>query len=129
MIDDKLAFEQLGEINKGNDVSLKVHEFIYVATASPHGRWLKISREYLTKTPITLNVTKPWCILDTRRPSGLTLNDHERLAMLSQAIYLEHYLFLVVDELKPKEMTTRIEKEFRHELQVRLHSIALRDVD
>ena len=38
---------------------------------------------------------------------------------LSQAIYLESYMFLAVDGVEPM-MVIRIEKEFRHDPQVRV---------
>jgi len=37
--------------------------------------------------------------------------------VLSQIIYFESYMFLAVDGIEPK-LITRIEKEFRYELQV-----------
>ena len=124
----QLALEQLAEINKGIDPSLKVHACLYTATISLYGRWFNISRTYLTKACIALNAAKLQFIPDVGRPSGLTEDVHERLAMLSQVIYFEHYLFLAVDGLEPK-MTARIEKEFRLELQVRVRSLVPRDVD
>ena len=123
----QLAFERLAEINKGNDASLKVHAFLCIATASLYGRWLRMSREYLTKASIALNAAKLRFIPDTRYPPQLTEDVHERLATLSQVIYFEHYFFLAVDGLEPK-MTARIEKEFRHELQVRVRSLDRCDV-
>jgi len=42
----------------------------------------------------------------------------ERSTILSQAIYFENYMFLARGGLEPK-LTVRIEREFRHELQVR----------
>ena len=74
---DQLAFEQLAEITKGGDVSLKVHAFLYVATGN---LWFKASREYLTKACIALNVAKLQFIPDTRRPPELIEDVHERLA-------------------------------------------------
>ena len=87
-----------------------------------------MSREYLTKACIALNVAKLRFIPDTGCPPVFTEDVHERLAVLSQVIYLEHHLFFAVDGLEPR-MTARIEKEFRHELQVRVRSLVLHDVD
>ena len=123
----QFAFEQLAEINKGSDASLKVHAFLCIVSASLYGRWFHLSREYLTKTCIALNAAKLRFIPDTGRPPGLTEDVHERLATLSQVIYFEYYLFLTMDGFEPK-MTARIEKEFRHELQVRVRSFAPRDI-
>jgi len=121
----QLGFEQLAEIDKGFDPSLKVHAFLYVATGNP---WFRISREYLVKACIALNAAKLRFIPDTGRPPEFTEDVHERLATLSQVIYFEHYLFLAVDGLEPK-MTARIEKEFRHELQVSVRSLTPCDID
>jgi len=123
----QLGFEQLAEIDKGFDPSLKVHAFLYVTTSSLHGRWFNLFRVYFMKACIVLDAAELRFIPETGRPSGLTEDVHERLAMLTQVIYFEHYLFLAVDGLEPK-MTAWIE-EFRHELQVRIHSLAPRDVD
>ena len=86
-----------------------------------------MTREYLKKACIALNAAKLRFIPDTGRPPELTEEVHERLALLSQVIYFEHYLFLAVDGLEPK-MAARIEGEFRYELQVRARSLAPRDI-
>jgi hypothetical protein len=112
------SFECIVEISKGNDAGLQVHAYLYVATVSLHERCFQHARQYLTKACIALNATKLRFIPSAGRPPGFTECVHERLAMLSQVIYFEHYMFFVVDGLEPK-MTARIEKEFRHELQVR----------
>jgi len=79
----QLAFERLAEINKGNDTSLKVCAFLYVAASNLYGRWLKMAREYLTKARIVLNTAKLRFIPDTGRPPELTEDVHERLATLA----------------------------------------------
>lgn len=113
----QLAWEQVAEISKGNDPYLKAQGFLQIATASLYGRWFEFCRQYLTKACIALNAAKLQFIPVTGRPPALTEDVIERLAILSQNIYFENYLFLAVDGQEPK-MTVRIEKEFRHNLPV-----------
>ena len=53
------------------------------------------------------------------RPLELSDQVREDSAVLSQAIYLENYLYLALDGPAPTK-TTRIEREFRRDLQVRI---------
>ena len=93
-----------------------------------HSRWIDSARKCLTKTCIALNAANLRFIPATGRPPGLTEDVRERAVVLSQVIYLESYMFLAVDGTEPK-MTVRIEKEFRHDLQVNVHpSLPLRDL-
>ena len=124
----QLGYEHLAEIRKGSDTSLQVQVFLYVAASSLYGRWLWFARQYLTKACIALNAAKLRFIPAVGRPPRLTEDVHERLATLSQVIYFEHYMFFAVDGIEP-EMTTRIEKEFRRELRVRVHFLAPCNMD
>ena len=111
----QLAWEQVAEISRGNDANLKTQIYVHIASASLYGRWFEFSRQCLTKACIALNAAKLQFIPTIGRPQGLTEGVLERLAILSQSIYFENYLFLAVDGKEPK-MTVRIEMEFRHEL-------------
>ena len=113
----QLSFEQVAEISKGDDAMLKAQTFLQVATSSLYGRWFGFCRRYLTKACIALNAAKLQFIPTIGRPPGLTEDVLERLAILSQSIYFENYMFLAVDGKEPG-MTVRIEKEFRYELPV-----------
>jgi hypothetical protein len=113
----QLAMEQVAEANRGCDAYLKTQISLLTATASLRARWPKLSREYLTAACVVLNAAKLRFIPTTGHPPELTEDVRERLAILSQNIYFENYLFLAVDGIEPK-MTTRIEKEFINELQV-----------
>ena len=112
----QLAWEQVVEISKGNDAHLKTQAYLLTATGSLYGRWFNFSREYLKKACIALNAAKLGFLPITGRPPELTEEVTERLAILSQNIYFENYMFLAVDGIEPK-MTVRLEKEFRYELQ------------
>ena len=122
------SFEQIAEITKGNNANLKAQVYLFVTSGSLYGRWFGISREYLRKACIALNAANLRFIPTTGRPPELTEDVYERLVTLSQIIYFENYMFLAVDGTEPM-MTTRIEKEFRHELQVRVHCLARCGVD
>ena len=119
----QLAFEQVVEIVKGNDANLTAQVFLYVAAVCLYERWFRLSRQYLTKACIALNAASLQFTPATGRPPALTEDVHERLVILSQAIYLENYHYLAVDGVEPK-MTARIEKEFRHELEVSVRFLA-----
>ena len=111
----QLAWEQVAEISKGNDANLKAQAYLQNASGSLYGRWFDFSRQCLTRACIAVNAAKLQFIPTIGRPPGLTEEVLERLAILSQSIYFENYLFLAVDGREPK-MTVRIEMEFRHEL-------------
>ena len=116
------AFEQLADINGGIDAYLTVHAFFSLASMALHSRWPGSAREFLTRTSIALNAAGLRFVPATGRPPVLTEDVRERVVVLSQVIYLESYMFLAVDGVEPK-MTVRIEKEFRHDLQVRVRSL------
>ena len=122
------CFEQIVEISTGSDATLQTQALLCVATTSLHGRWFEHSRRYLTKACIALNAAKLRFVPATGHPPELTEDVYEELAVLSQTIYLENYMFLAVDGIEPK-MAVRIEKEFRHELQVRVRSPSPRGMD
>ena len=113
------AYEQLAEINMGNNASLLVHALFFSASMTLQARFFEFARYNLKKACIALNAAKLRFIPDTGRPPELTDDVREKVVMLSQVIYLENYMFLAVDDVEPK-MAARIEKEFRHELQVRV---------
>ena len=113
------VYEQLAEINMGSDANLLVHTLYSFAAMNLHARYFELARHHLKRACIALNAAKLRFIPATGRPPELTDDVREQVVTLSQVIYLESYLFLAVDEIEPK-MTTRIEKEFRHELQVRV---------
>ena len=116
------AFEQLAEVSGGIDAYLTVQVLFSLTSMILHSRWLDFARKFLTRTCIALNAAGLRFVPATGRPPVLTEDVRERVVVLSQIVYLESYMFLVVDGTEPK-MTVRIEKEFRHGLQVRVHSL------
>ena len=115
----QLALEQVAEIIKGNDPHLKAQVYLVAATGSLYGGWFDSCRKGLTRAGIALNAAKLQFIPTIGRPPKLTEDVLERLAILSQMIYFENYMFLAVDGKEPK-MTARIEEEFRYELPASL---------
>ena len=113
------ALEQVAEVSGGSDANLMVQVLFSLTSMTLHSRWIDSARKCLTKTCIALNAANLRFIPATGRPPGLIEDVRERAVVLSQVIYLESYMFLAVDGTEPK-MTVRIEKEFRHDLQVRI---------
>jgi len=122
------ARELLEEITRGGDASLKVQVLVSLAAMTLHARWFDPSRKCLTKACMILNAANLWFIPATGRIPEFTEDVHERAVVLSQIIYFESYLFLAVDGTDSK-MATRIEKEFRHELQVRARLLTSHGMD
>ena len=116
------AFEQLAEVNEGIDAYLKVQVLFSLTSTTLYSRWFDFTRACLTKTCTALNTAGLRFVPATGRPPALTEDVRERVVVLSQIVYLESYMFLVVDGTEPK-MTVRIEKEFRRDLQVRVRSL------
>ena len=113
----QLAWEQVAEVAKGNDAHLKCQAYLLNATGALYVRHFDFCRKCLTKACIALNAAKLRFLPEIGRPPELTEEVIEKLAVLSQNIYFENYMFLAVDGIEPK-MTARLEEEFRYELQV-----------
>ena len=104
-----------------DDVELNAQISVYSASSCISQRWFQFARLYLAKGCSIVNTANLRFVPASGRPPELTEEVQERLAVLSQLVYLENYLFLAIDQITPT-MTARIEKEFRHELQVRVSS-------
>ena len=113
------ALEQMSEVGRSDDAGLKVQMLLCATSACVFQRWFRPARAYLTKACDAMNATNLRFIPVFGRPPELTEEVQERLAVLSQILYTENYLALVIDRSAPT-MTARIEEEFRHELQVRV---------
>ena len=111
------ALEQLAEITRGGNADLAVQVLVSLVALTLHARWFKPSRQCLTKACIILHAANLRFIPAIRSPPGPSEDVRERAVVLSQIIYFESYMFLAVDGTEPK-LATRIENEFRHELQV-----------
>ena len=113
------ALEQILEADKSDDTELRAEVSVYSTSACLSQRWFQIARSFLTRGCSAVNTANLRFIPASGRPPELTEEVQEKFAVLSQLVYLENYLFLAIDQITPN-MTVRIEKEFRYELQVRV---------
>lgn len=113
----QLTWESLADISRGKDRFLLLEAMFALASACVFLRWLDITQAYLLKA---INLANEYHIsfVPKNCPAPLFSGDvHEHIAQLSQLIYLENFLFLTKTGVEPKA-TSRLEKEFRTELEV-----------
>ena len=119
------TLEHMSIAGKSDNAELQVQIFLSTASGCLFQRMFQPARFYLTKACGVMNAADMRFIPVFGRPPELTEEVQERLAALSQIVYMENYLFLAIDRTPPT-MTARIEKEFRRGLQVRiLHLVCL----
>ena len=111
------SLELLTEIFKGRDWELRAQVALWVASGSIIMRLTHLTPSYIEKCCEAVNMARLQFIPTYGRPPPLSQDLHEKLSILSQIIYLENFWFLTCGGAEPT-MTTRIEKEFRHQLQV-----------
>ena len=102
------ALEQTLEASKTNNVELKAQVYLNHTSGCISQRWFQIARSFLTKGCIAVNAANLQFIPAFGRPPELAEGVQESLTVLSQLVYLENYLLLAIDRMKPK-MTTRLE--------------------
>ena len=111
------VLKHMSEAGKSNNAGLITQILLCTTAGCLFQRLFRPTRIYLKKACDTINAANLRFIPVFGRPPELTEEVQERLAVLSQAIYLENYLYLAIDRAPPT-MTAQIEREFRHELQV-----------
>jgi hypothetical protein len=111
------ALERVAEISRGRDWELRAQVALWVASGSILMQLGYLTPSYLEKSCEAVNMAGLQFIPTYGRPPPLSPHLHEKLSVLSQIIYFENFLFLTCGGAHPT-MTTRIEKEFRHQLQV-----------
>jgi len=122
------ALESLADILGGRDWELRVQAALWVTAGSFILPFEGVTSKYIRTTCETINAAGLRFIPTYGRPPGFSEELHEKLSVLSQAIYFENFVFLTCGGAEPT-MTARIEKEFRHRLQVgptssyRLHRV------
>ena len=112
------AWETLIEIHKTGDQKLKAQAllvFVYVLVIIGFAAGPPL---YLLKVCTLINGANLRFLPVYGRPPELSEQVREDTAVLSQAIYMENYLYLALGGSAPV-MTARIEREFRMDLQVR----------
>ena len=122
------GYQQLAEITRGSNADLTVQVLVSIAAMTLHARCFNQSRQSLTRACVILHAANLRFIPAIGCPPELSEDVRERAVVLSQVIYFESYMFLAVDGTEPK-LVTRIEKEFRCELQVRVRFLTPRSMD
>lgn len=111
------SLELLTEISEGHDWELKAQVMIWVASGSIVMRLGNLTSTYVEKSCDAVDAGGLQFIPTYGRPPAFSEVLHERLSTLSHIIYLENFVFLTCGGAEPVR-TARIEKEFRHQLQV-----------
>ena len=123
------SLEFLADISKEDDWELRAQVALLVTIGSFILPFFEnITSLYVQKCCEAINTAGLQFIPAYGRPPEFSEDLHEKLSVLSQTIYFENFLFLTCGGAEPT-MTARIEKEFRHRLQVgstssyRLHRV------
>lgn len=115
----QMTLESLADVFQGRDWELRAQAALWVVAGS-----IILSAEdfppvYIQRGCEAIDAAGLQFIPTYGRPPELSDALHEKLSILSQFIYFENFLFLTCGGAEPT-LTARIEKEFRHQLQVRL---------
>lgn len=113
----QLAWEELAKVQRGKDDYLKAQSMLSIGTCCVVFRWVDYARQYIQKACGVVNTTSLQFIPKYGHPPEYSEQVRERSTILSQVIYFENYMFLTYGGSEPN-LTARIEREFRHELQV-----------
>ena len=114
----QLMWEEVIDVQKGDDWELKVHLGYALAACNFLVRLVHSTMLYVRKCCELVNAMDLRFVPAYGRPPEFSEDARENLTALSQLIYLDNYLFLTCDGPSPKQ-TARIEEEFRYELKVR----------
>ena len=112
------ALELFVDIFKGHDLELIARAALWVVAGAIIMPVTRLNPLHIKRSCEAIETAGLRFIPTYGRPPEFSEDLHERLSLLSQAIYFENYLFLTHSGAEPK-MTARLEKEFRHQLQVR----------
>lgn len=115
------SLEILADIFKGHDLELTARAALWITAATIITTTTHFSHFYLKKSCEAIDTSGLQFIPTYGRPPEFSEELHEKLSLLSQAIYFENYLFLTHGGAEPT-MTARLEKGFRHQLQVQAGS-------
>ena len=112
------AWETLADISRTGNQKLKVQGLLLFVFALVVMGFPETTRLYLSKLDKIIGEANLRFLPEYGHPPELSEQVREDAAVLSQAIYLETYFYLVLGRWVPV-ITPRIEKEFRLDLQVR----------
>jgi len=104
-------------IFEGHDWLLRAQAALWIAAGSAIVRTTSLTRAFIQKSCEAVDAAGLQFIPTYGRPPELSEDLHEKLSVLSQIVYFENFLFLTCGGAEPV-MTARIEKEFKHKLQV-----------
>lgn len=110
-------FEELANIQRGNDLDLKVQSMLFLITGFLFVGQPPLAELYVWKVCKMLDAAGMRFIPRYGHLPPYSDEFHEKSTVLSQLIWAENYLFLTCGGKKPI-FTTRIEEEFRIELPV-----------
>ena len=112
------SMELLMDIFKGHDLELRAQAALWVVAGSITMPVTHLNSFYIKMSCEAIDAAGLRFIPTYGRPPEFSEDLHEKLSLLSQAIYFENFLFLTYGGAEPT-MTARLEDEFRHQLQVR----------
>ena len=113
------AWETLAEIYGSDDQKLKVQGLVLLLHSLIIGGFPASAKFYLSKACGLIDAGNLRFLPIYGHPPELSDQVREDSAVLSQIIYVENYLYLVLDGPPPVK-TAKIEREFRQDFQVRL---------
>ena len=113
----QLTWESMASISKDQDYFLLLEAMFALAASCVLLRWLSLTQAYLLKAVRIANERHITFVPEDSPAPVFSGDVHEHIVQLSQLIYLENFLFLTRHGGEPKA-TSRLEKEFRTELEV-----------
>ena len=116
----QMVWETLLLLNKTNQERTKAQALVLAVHAFIIVGFKAASQLYLLKACNIIEDATLRFLPESGPPPQLSDQVREAVSVLSQAIYLENYLYLTVGGPVPVK-TARIEREFRSDLQVRVH--------
>ena len=114
----QMSSESLADIFKIRDSELVAQAAIWTAAGSVVLRLDDTTNLYIRTACETIDKAKLQLIPAYGQPPEFSEGLHEKLSILTQAIYFENFFFLTCGGARPT-MSARIEAEFRHQLRVR----------
>ena len=113
------AWETIIEIQETNDKRLLTQALLFFVYVVIIKGWPSNAQLYLLKVCELISAGDFRFLPVYGRPPDLSEQVREDAAVLSQTIYLENYFYLALDGPLPAK-TTKIEREFRGDFQVRM---------
>ena len=113
------AWESLIQLNETNQEGSKAQALLLIAHSTLLLGLKTVTQLYLLKACKIIEKARLQFLPEYGPPAEFSDQIREEASVLSQAIYLENYLYLTLGGSAPAK-TARIEREFRFDLQVRI---------